>query len=238
VKRLTREVDSLRAQISAMGSAAPVVPPPSTPDNPAYIQLQARLSATDSDIASLRSQQASLKARLAELEDRITNSPEVERQYRMLSRDYEIAQAKYQEVLAKKQEAELASSLETKQRGERFTMIEPPVIPEEPSSPNRLAIGLLGMILSLACGVGGGALAENLDSRLYGRNGVMRVLGVPPLAVIPDMGGSARAAWSKGLVLKLALTAVVLVVLGAVVIHFTMGPLDVFFFRVLRFIGF
>jgi succinoglycan biosynthesis transport protein ExoP len=237
VKRLTREVDSLRAQISNMGSAAPVVPPPSTPDNPAYIQLQARLSATDSDIASLRSQQASLKARLAELEDRITNSPEVERQYRMLSRDYEIAQAKYQEVLAKKQEAELASSLETKQRGERFTMIEPPVIPEAPSSPNRLAIGLLGMILSLACGVGGGALAENLDSRLYGRNGVTRVLGVPPLAVIPDMDMGGKGAVNKGLAIKLALAAAALVLLGAVVIHLTMGPLDVFFFRVLRFIG-
>lgn len=237
VKRLTREVDSLRAQISAMGSAAPVVAPPSTPDNPAYIQLQARLSGTDADIASVRSQQASLKAKLAELEDRITNSPEVERQYRMLMRDYEIAQAKYQEVLAKKQEAELASSLESKQRGERFTLIEPPVIPEEPSSPNRLAIGLLGFILSLACGVGGGALAENLDSRIYGRNGVTRMLGVPPLAVIPDMNAGAKGTWSSGLVLKLALAAVVLVMLGAMVIHLTMGPLDVFFFRVLRFIG-
>lgn len=238
VKRLTREVDSLRAQLTSMGSAAPVVAPPSTPDNPAYIQLQARLSATDADIASLRSQQANLKARLAEFEDRITNSPEVERQYRMLTRDYEIAQAKYQEVLAKKQEAELASSLESKQRGERFTMIEPPVIPEEPSSPNRLAIGLLGFILSLACGVGGGALAENLDSRIYGRNGVTRMLGVPPLAVIPDMDAGAKGTWSSGFMLKLAVAAAVLVVLGAVVIHLTMGPLDVFFFRLLRFIGF
>jgi len=238
VKRLTREVDSLRAQLSGMGSAAPVVPPPSTPDNPAYIQLQARLSATDADIASVRSQQAGLKAKLAELEDRITNSPEVERQYRMLTRDYEIAQAKYQEVLAKKQEAELASSLESKQRGERFTMIEPPVIPEQPASPNRLAIGLLGVLLSLACGVGGGALAESLDSRLYGRDGVTRVLGVPPLAIIPDMDAGAKGAWTGSLALKLGIAAAVVAVLGAVVIHFTMGPLDVFFFRVLRFVGF
>jgi uncharacterized protein involved in exopolysaccharide biosynthesis len=237
VKRLTREVDSLRAQLAGMGNAAPATPPPGAPDNPAYIQLQARLSATDSDIASVRGQQAELKAKLAKLEDRITNSPEVERQFRMLARDYEIAQAKYQEVLAKKQEAELASSLETKQRGERFTLIEPPVIPEEPASPNRLAIGLLGLILSLACGVGSGALAENLDSRLYGRHGVTRVLGVPPLAVIPNLDLHAQKAWTQGLALKLAAAAVALLALGAVVIHFTMGPLDVFFFRVLRYLG-
>jgi succinoglycan biosynthesis transport protein ExoP len=237
VKRLAREVESLRSQLVNMGAGAPMPGPAATPDNPAYIQLQARLSATDSDIASVRTQQATLRAKLAELEDRITNSPEVERQYRMLSRDYEIAQAKYQEVLAKKQEAELASSLETKQRGERFTMIEPPTIPEQPSSPNRLAIGLLGVILSFACSVGGGALAEGLDRRLYGRSGVTRLLGVPPLAVIPNLdGGGQRVGW-QGLGGKLAAAGIVLLLLGAVVIHFTMGPLDVFFFRVLRFLG-
>jgi succinoglycan biosynthesis transport protein ExoP len=238
VKRLAREVESLRTQLAGMGNTAPMPAPAATPDNPAYIQLQARLSATESDIASVRSQQATLRAKLAELEDRITNSPEVERQYRMLMRDYEIAQAKYQEVLAKRQEAELASSLESKQRGERFTMIEPPVIPEEPASPNRLAIGLLGVLLSLACSVGGGALAENLDRRIYGRNGVTSVLGVPPLAVIPDMDTGAKGAWTGGLALKVGIAAAVLVVLGTVVIHLTMGPLDVFFFRVLRFVGF
>lgn len=237
VKRLAREVESLRTQLAGMGNTAPMPAPAATPDNPAYIQLQARLSATDSDIASVRSQQATLRAKLAELEDRITNSPEVERQYRMLTRDYEIAQVKYQEVLAKKQEAELASSLETKQRGERFTMIEPPTIPEQPSSPNRLVIGLLGVILSFACSVGGGALAENLDHRLYGRSGVTRLLGVPPLAVIPNLEGSAKREWWQGLGLKLALSGIVLLALGAVVIHFTMGPLDVFFFRVLRVLG-
>ncbi len=237
VKRLAREVESLRTQLAGMGNAAPMPAPAATPDNPAYIQLQARLSATDSDIASVRSQQATLRAKLAELEDRITNSPEVERQYRMLMRDYEIAQAKYQEVLAKRQEAELASSLETKQRGERFTLIEPPMIPEAPSSPNRMAIALLGVLLSMACSVGGGALAENLDSRIYGRTGVSRLLGVPPLAVIPNLDATVNRAWYQGAWLKLAAAALVLALLGVLVIHLTMGPLDVFFFRALRFVG-
>ncbi len=237
VRRLAREVESLRTQLAGMGNTAPMPAPAATPDNPAYIQLQARLSATDSDIASVRSQQATLRAKLAELEDRITNSPEVERQYRMLMRDYEIAQAKYQEVLAKRQEAELASSLETKQRGERFTLIEPPMIPEEPSSPNRMAIALLGVLLSMACSVGSGALAETLDARIYGRTGVSRLLGVPPLAVIPNLDATVDRAWYQGAWLKLAAAALVLALLGALVIHLTMGPLDVFFFRALRFVA-
>jgi len=46
-------------------------------------------------------------------------------------------------------------------------------------------IGLLGLFLSLGAGVGAGALLESIDSRIYGRAGVVRLLGVPPLAVIP-----------------------------------------------------
>ena len=36
--------------------------------------------------------------------------------------------------------------------GERFVLIEPPLLPEEPASPNRLAIVLLGFLLALAGG--------------------------------------------------------------------------------------
>lgn len=237
VKRLAREVDSLRSQLAGMGTLAPMPAPAVVPDNPAFIQLQARLSATDSDMASIRAQQAALRAKLSELEDRITDSPEVEREYRALSRDYEIAQAKYQEVLAKRQEAELASSLETKQRGERFTLIEPPMIPEEPSSPNRVAIALLGFVFSMACSVGGGALAESLDTRIYGRSGVSRLLGVPPLAVIPDLAAVKNQVWYRSAWLKLLLGLLMALLVGALVIHLTMGPLDVFFFRVLRYVG-
>lgn len=237
IKRLKREVESLRSQLGNMPAAAPPPARTEVPDNPAYIQLQARLSATDSDIASVRAQQAALRTKLVKLEERVTKSPEVEREYRMLTRDYEIAQAKYQEVLAKKQEAELASSLETTQRGERFTMIEPPVIPEEPSSPNRLAIGLLGVLVSLGASVGSGAVAENVDDRIYGRSGVARTLGVPPLAAIPGLGVANTRRWYQTLTFKFGLAILVLFLLGLVVAELTMGPLDVLFFRGLRWLG-
>ena len=239
VKRLAREVDSLKSELTAANRAAPVAPVASkVPDNPAYIQLQARLDSTINDMGALRSQRTTLKAKLAQLEDRITKSPEVEREYRMLTRDYDNAQLKYREILAKRQEAELASNLESNQAGEKFTLIEPPVIPEEPAKPNRLAIGLLGALLSMAGTVGSGALAESLDTRVYGRTGVTRLLGVPPLAVIPKLETEAsksqrRSRWAM---VVAALLAVVILVLLA--IHFLVSPLDVLYFRGLRYFGF
>lgn len=239
VKRLSREIEALKAQIADTKSAAPSVAPEvsNTPDNPVYVQLQARLQATNTDISALSAQKSGLQSKLATLEERITRSPEVEREYRELTRDYETAQAKYQEVFAKRREAELASNLESKQRGERFTMIEPPAIPEEPSKPNRLVIALLGVIVSLGGGVGAGAFVESIDSRVYGRMGVARILGVAPLAVIPVLessGSVTRRRNEKLIAIGIALSALIAV---AAAIHFTVRPLDVLFFHALRAIG-
>lgn len=234
VKRLKREVESLSAQLADVPNMSSTSFVSEAPDNPAYIQLQARLSATNSDIASVRSQQSSLRAKLSSLEDRLTKSPEVERQYKMLTRDYEIAQAKYQEVLAKKQEAELASSLETTQRGERFTMIEPPIIPEEPSSPNRVLIGGVGFVLALLGGLGSGVVAESFDDRIYGRSGIYRAIGVPPLAVIPELKSEATVAKKRRHLLVLLLLFLLFCAFAAVIVHVYFIPLDVAYFRALR----
>ena len=44
-----------------------------------------------------------------------------------LARDLESTQAKYREVSQKRMEAQLAESLELERKGERFTLIEPPL---------------------------------------------------------------------------------------------------------------
>jgi succinoglycan biosynthesis transport protein ExoP len=239
VKRFTKEVNSLESQLASSANVVRLkVLSTSPPDNPAYIQLQARLDATIADIQSIQSQRAARSKKLASLEDRVTRAPEVEREYRMLSRDYETAQAKYQEVLAKRQEAELASNLESKQRGERFTLIEPPVTPETPTRPNRLAVVFVGIVLSLGGGVGAGAVAESFDNRVHGRAGVIRLLGVAPLAVIPriDTDGEVAVRRKRRLVASGILALIVISTL--LCLHFLVSPLDVLYFRVLHKLGF
>jgi polysaccharide biosynthesis transport protein len=239
VRRLSREIEALRSQLAAseITSQKSESRVSSPPDNPAYIQLQARLQATSTDISALSRQKTSLESKLASIEDRITQSPEVEREYRALTRDYETAQAKYQEVLAKRQEAELASNLESNQRGERFTMIEPPAIPEEPSRPNRILIAVLGVILSLGGGFGAGVLAENVDGRVYGRTGVAKILGVAPLAVIPVLETTKSLARKRNQVIGVVGSLLLILALFALAVHFLVRPLDVLFFRALRVIG-
>ncbi len=208
------------------------------PDNPAYIQLQTQLNAAEGDLKSLRKMQAELKEKLRDFEARLIKSPQVEREYRDLSRDYDNAMGKYKEVKAKQLEAELAEALERENKGERFSLIEPPQIPEKPSKPNRLAILFLGFIFSLAGGVGTVAVAEAMSDAIKDTGGLMQVTGEPPLITIPYIEVDAERDKRDLIRKKMMVAGIVAVVLVITLFHFLIMPLDVLWYVVMRRLGF
>jgi uncharacterized protein involved in exopolysaccharide biosynthesis len=236
VKRLEREVAGLEARLAA----APADAGRATlgrPDNPAYIQLQAQLDAARTELASQREKRARLEAKVAGFEERLVATPQVEREYKSLMRNYENAVAKFQEVKAKQLEAELAQSLEAERKGERFTLIEPPLLPEEPVKPNRIAILFLGVVFSFAGGIGSAAVREALDDTVRGARGVANLVAAPPLAAIPFIETPADR--RRRLARRAGAVAFVLVLIGlaAAAFHLLVMPIDVAWFAALRRFG-
>lgn len=206
-------------------------------DNPVYIQLKTQLNATDGELGSFRELRQKLVDKLSDFESRLLKSPQVERKYRDLSRDYENALAKYKEVKAKQLEAELAESLERENKGERFSLIEPPLVPEKPSKPNRIAILFLGFIFSLAGGVGTVAVAEALSDAIRDVGGLMQATGEPPLVTIPYIEVEAEKEQQEALKKLLIKGGIVAAVLIVILFHFFIKPLDVLWFIVMRRLG-
>jgi hypothetical protein len=161
-------------------------------------------------------------------------TPEVEREYLTLMRDYDNSVRKYQDIKAKQLEAEVGQELEKERKGERFSLIDPPQLPEEPIKPNRSGIIILGFLLSMAGSFGYAFVAESMDGSIRSVRGVTAILDTPPLSVIPYMNNSedlVRVQKTK----KIAATAfagglVLLIVLA----HFLWTPLDVLWFKGLR----
>ena len=235
VKKVQRTINSVQQALQReLARERPAKAAAPKPDNPAYIQLQAQLDAAESDLASYRNTEAELRARLDDYEKRITGAPQVEREYKNLTRDYENALAKYQEIKAKQMQAELAETLEKENKGEQFSLIEPPQLPEEPEKPNRLAILFLGFIFSMAGGIGTVAVSEAMDDSIHGARGVVEAVGMPPLAVIPYITN--RADHRRNLARRLFRSLLFLAVIGggAALIHFFFMPLDVLWFSILR----
>ena len=204
------------------------------PDNPAYLTLQAQLAGIKSEVQSLKVQREQLKTKLTDYEKRLQQTPDVERKYLVLNRDYENSVRRYQELTAKQNVAEVGQELEKERKGERFSLIDPPQLPEKPLKPNRPAIIILGFFLSIGSGLGFATVAESMGSSVRGVRGVMNVLEFPPLSVIPYLPNSedlAKAGNTRKIIIAFVASGFVLLVL---LVHFLWTPLDVLWFKGLR----
>jgi uncharacterized protein involved in exopolysaccharide biosynthesis len=207
-------------------------------DNPAYLQLKTQLQATESELSSLKVLSEEIKRKIQDFEERLISGPQVERQYHNLTRDYENATAKYQEVKSKQLEASLAETLERERKGERFSLIEPPQLPEEPDKPNRIAIVFLGFVLSIAGGFGNVIVREAMDLGIYGSKGVMAITSESPLAVIPYIETSEDRKNSDVKKYIFVIGAITILIITLILCHFLFMPLDVVIYILIRKLGF
>jgi polysaccharide biosynthesis transport protein len=239
--RLEAQVKDLEAQLAA----TPPPPPPADPansgpidaDNPAYVQIQAQIVATRNELTALATEMGKLRTQSADYQRNISLSPQVEKEYRELSRDYDNARLKYAEIRSKQQEAKTAQNLEADRKGEKFTLIDPPLPPEEPVSPNRKLIFVTGIVLSVALTFGVLWLLETMDTTIRGRKDLFDLTGIPPLALVPHIGTLAEAQAARRRKWYAIGTSFATVCVAVVLIHFFFMPLDVLWFTFARRFG-
>jgi uncharacterized protein involved in exopolysaccharide biosynthesis len=240
--RLQKQVDDLEAQLAAAPPPAPGTDlakvTPIEADNPAYVQIQAQVVSARNDLAALETEMGKLRTKAAEYQSNITLTPQVEKQYRDLSRDYDNARLKYAEIRSKQQEAKTAQDLEADRKGERFTLIDPPLPAEEPFSPNRPLILVIGFVLSLGIVFGVLRLLETLDSTIRGRQDLVNLTGIPPLALVPHIGTVAEFQAGRRRRWLAAGSSFATVCVAVLLIHLFYMPLDVLWFSLARRFGF
>ena len=246
--RLEREVKSYESDLATAVKAAEQKGNASSPDdprtrlqeadNPSYVEVRAQLMTTRGDLAALKVHEAKLQTDLEHYQHRVMETPLIQKEYQELTQDYEITKTNDVSLQAKLAEAEIGKNLEIDRKGERFTLIEPPLVPDQPVSPNRPLVMILGAVLSLLLAVGVAALLEAIDGTVRGRRDLVSlVAGVPPLAIIPniDVELPRRDIWlRRAIVVGICLAAMVA---GALAVNFLYEPLDVLWFVILRHLG-
>jgi len=237
VVSLQHEIEGLEKAVQADAAAPTEQIASKHADNPVYVQVKGQLDALTVDRESEVKKRDELQAKLDSYEKRIDQSPEVERQYQEMERELQAAQLKYQEILSKQTEAQVAENLEAERKGEKFTMIEPPELPEKPVSPNRVLIVIAGLVAAVGLGFGAVVTQEALDASVRGPGDIRQLLQVPALASIPIIVTASDRARHKRFLLFSSSGGIAALVLIVLCVHFFVRPLDVVWLSLWRRFG-
>lgn len=216
VVALKRSLAALNDELttSRASSRGEVVTSDFLPDNPAYVSTKTQLESLKISLNSAQERRDRLKAKLADYENRIVQTPKVEQEGLAIQREYDNAVRKYHELKQNLLEAQVSEQLESENRAERFSLIQPAYVPAAPDKPNRLGIMLLGAVLSMVTGLGFAAGSEYLDQSVRGSRGISLLMGSPPIATIPYIHVEGEAGLSQHRNMVIGVTVLTLLVLG------------------------
>jgi polysaccharide chain length determinant protein (PEP-CTERM system associated) len=183
-------------------------------------ELNAELLVIEKQLESNRSEQATLKSQIGALQSKVDVLPSRESELVELTRDYSTLQASYASLLTKREDSAMAASLEKRQIGEQFRVIDPASFPEKPYNLlTRVGIMGAGPALGLLAGLLAIAFLELRDSSFRSEEEVAAALSLPVLALIPLMQSEreqrmlrARERWMDISSVGLLVAAVIVVV--------------------------
>lgn len=228
VKKLEKELEELKTVMEEEKGQAQAH---EELKNPVYVSLSARLAGLKSDIGSVKHQIDDLNAEADTYRKRLAAIPGVEEKYNALLMERNNLNAKYNELQAKMMEAKIAQKLELAEKGERFILIESALLPEKPFKPNRIAIGLIGVVLGLGAGTGLAALLEFSDASCRSAESLSKASGFPVLTVVPNIITSQDRKRRLRIRIVLIIVTLGLLIGGVAVFHFYIMDLNVFWVK-------
>jgi len=202
--------------------------------NNAYITISAQLAGTQSEIESVKRQIDNSREKEERLRKRIEVTPVIEGKYNTMLVEQQNLKAKYGDLMQKLMEAKVARGLEAEQKGERFTLIDPPRLPEKPFKPNRLAIFLIGFVLALGAGIGVASIREFSDNSVRNPSNLMAETNFPVLAGIPAIVTKGDIRKKRVKQVSMVMCVVLIIAAGIAAVHFFVMDLDIVWIKLQR----
>lgn len=217
-KKEQREAAAAKA-VAARGTAPIIVPtPPPAYTNPV---LQAQLNGIEVEITKDQAEQQRLTKAVASYQAKLESIPVREQEIAELTRDYEISKAHYSQLLSNQMNAETATQLEIRQKGEKFSVLDPAQPAGRPSRPNRAIMNAGGSLAGLVLGIVLALITEFLGMSITSPEQVFPATGLQVLEVIPVIHTDAsRLARRRRLLLAAACGLFSILAVGGGVLYY------------------
>jgi polysaccharide chain length determinant protein (PEP-CTERM system associated) len=180
-KARDRDVASGRPDKSATSGARS-----GAPLTPYVLRVKEALAEAEADIKVLRGEEKRLRDSIATYQARVEQIPRREQEFIELSRDYESTRELYKSLMKRHDEAQIAESMEQRQKGEQFRVLDPAVPIREPAAPARGRLLIVALIGSIGLAVAAVIGAERIDTSFHSVDDLRVFSGqVPVLVSIP-----------------------------------------------------
>lgn len=158
------------------------------PVNPVYDkqldELVLQFKKADLALDSLLQENEGLKKQIGQYEQWLSMTPVREAEWTALTRDYQQLSNNYQQLVARNLEAGAAESLERRQKGSQFKIVDSAYLPEKPIRPDFKKIMLMALAAGLGLGGGLALLIEMLDTSFRDVSDIEECLGLPVICAI------------------------------------------------------
>lgn len=142
-------------------------------------EITLEISRLEGEIASLRVREEDFKLKIQDLRNKIDLVPQIEAEGIAKNRNYDIVKQKYEELLTRKEAADITKRAETTSDELQFRIIKPPLVPPEPTGPNRFIQYTGVLIVGFGLGIGLAFLMSQLTPVLVRGHQLTALTGYP-----------------------------------------------------------
>jgi polysaccharide chain length determinant protein (PEP-CTERM system associated) len=139
----------------------------------------------DLTISSIKSKIYDTNAQINAYQAKVDDTPKREQELLSLNRDYNNLKELYNSLQKKALDSEISVSMEKKQKGEQFKVIDSAKMPEKPVAPDVQKIILITLVLGLGLGIGLAYLMEVMDTSYRRPEDTEKEVGLPVLVSFP-----------------------------------------------------
>lgn len=185
VKRAQNRVEQLEAEWDNIATGLdPTTVAPEIRD-PRINDLTNKLREIDLNLETLRTEAVNIQKRMQVYEKWIDNAPVREAEWAALTRDYSQLRNYHDHLLSQSLSAEAAETLERRQQGSQFKMVDSAYLPREPVKGSFVTIFFMASVMGLAVGASLVMGFTMLDTSFRDVRDMENYLGLPITCSLP-----------------------------------------------------
>jgi polysaccharide chain length determinant protein (PEP-CTERM system associated) len=155
--------------------------------NPVYQKLIAQLQEAKTELDIRQREKAWIDSEIAKYNNRLESTPKAEQDIGDAVRQNDELKKQYEDLKSKLAQARLSESLESKQKGSQFVIVDPANFPLSPAKPNKMLVLLAGALISLLISIGIAVVVDVAGQKIWTPTQVETLWGLPVLVDIPEI---------------------------------------------------